>query len=171
MNQVHGDCVVVVDEALAQPPTCDALVTTNPNLSLAVMAADCIPLLLTSSKVVAAVHVGRRGLVNEITFRTIEVMNNLGATSIHATLGASICGSCYEVSLELRSEVSAIKPAARSTTRAGTPALNISAGLIADLKFAGITYENLTICTFESMDHFSYRRGSMTGRFAGVVKL
>ncbi len=171
MSQVHGDCVVVVDDALAQPPTCDALVTTNPNLSLAVMVADCIPLLLTSAQVVAAVHVGRRGLVNEITLKTIEVMNNLGATSIHATLGASICGSCYEVSLELCSQVSAIKPAARSTTRAGAPALNISAGLIADLKFAGLTYESSTICTFESVDYFSYRRGSITGRFAGVVKL
>ncbi len=171
MSQVHGDSVVIVDEALAQPPICDALVTTNPSLSLAVMVADCIPLLLTSSKVVAAVHVGRRGLVNEITLKTIEVMNNLGATSIHAILGASICGSCYEVSQELCGEVSAIKPAARSTTRDGAPALNISAGLIADLKFAGLTYERSPICTLESSHHFSYRRQRTTGRFAGVVKL
>jgi len=63
MNQVHGDDVVEV-KTLIDDPTCDALITTVPGIALAVMVADCIPLLLSSSGVVGAVHVGRRGLMN-----------------------------------------------------------------------------------------------------------
>ena len=57
MNQVHGNDVVVVDHVLDQEPTCDALITTTKGISLAVMVADCIPLLLISQEAVAAVHV------------------------------------------------------------------------------------------------------------------
>ena len=48
MNQVHGNDVVVVDHVLEQEPTCDGLITTTKGISLAVMGADCIPLLLIS---------------------------------------------------------------------------------------------------------------------------
>ena len=53
MNQVHGDEVVEV-KSLMDDPTCDALITREPGIALAVMVADCIPLLLSSSTVVAA---------------------------------------------------------------------------------------------------------------------
>ena len=60
MNQVHGNIVEVIDEYTQIPLTADALVTTNPNIALAVMVADCIPLLLTNQGSIAAVHVGRK---------------------------------------------------------------------------------------------------------------
>jgi YfiH family protein len=171
MNQVHGDTVVVIDKLLENDPTCDALITTNKELSLAVMVADCIPLLLISTQAVAAVHVGRAGLVNQIALKTVEKMKTLGAEQIHAILGPSICGACYEVPLQMQQDVVAAHPRALAHTMLGTPALDLAAGLIADLTEAGVTYEASTICTKEDALYYSHRRDNPTGRFAGVVRL
>ena len=171
MNQVHGNDVVVIDQVLDHEPTCDALITTSAGVALAVMVADCIPLLLISEKVVAAVHVGRAGLVNKVALRAIEQMRVLGASDIHAILGPSICGKCYEVPLGMQQEVVATHPASLSTTYKGTPALDLPAGLIAELIAQGLTYEASPICTQEDPLYFSHRRDNPTGRFAGVVSL
>ena len=171
MNQVHGNDVVVIDQVLDHEPTCDALITTSAGVALAVMVADCIPLLLISEKVVAAVHVGRAGLVNRVALKAIEQMRVLGASDIHAILGPSICGKCYEVPLGMQQEVVAIHPASLSTTYQGTPALDLPAGLIGELIAQGLTYEASPICTQEDPLYFSHRRDNPTGRFAGVVSL
>ena len=171
MNQVHGNDVVVIDQVLDHEPTCDALITTTAGFSLAVMVADCIPLLLISEKAVAAVHVGRAGLVNNVAIKTLEQMRALGAINIHAILGPSICGRCYEVPLQMQQEVVATHPASRSTTSKGTPALDLPAGLIAELIAQGLTYEASPICTQEDPLYYSHRRDNPTGRFAGVVSL
>ena len=170
MNQVHGDDVVEV-KTLIDDPTCDALITTVPGIALAVMVADCIPLLLSSSGVVGAVHVGRRGLMNSVAIKAVEAMQALGAGQIHAQLGASICGRCYEVPQELADEVIAKHPVASSLTNNLTPALDLPRALIADLVAMGVTYEASPICTLENDEYFSYRRHNITGRNAGVVWL
>jgi polyphenol oxidase len=171
MNQVHGNDVIVIDQVLDHEPTCDALITTSAGVALAVMVADCIPLLLISEKVVAAVHVGRAGLVNKVALKAIEQMRVLGASDIHAILGPSICGKCYEVPLGMQQEVVATHPESLSTTYKGTPALDLPAGLIAELIAQGLTYEASPICTLEDPLYFSHRRDNPTGRFAGVVSL
>ena len=170
MNQVHGDEVVEV-KSIGDDPTCDALITRVPGIALAVMVADCIPLLLSSSTVVGAVHVGRRGLMNSVAVKAVEAMRKLGADQIHAQLGPSICGRCYEVPQELADEVVAKHPAASSLTNNLTPALDLPRALIAVLVASGVTYEASTICTLESDEYFSYRRHNITGRNAGVVWL
>ena len=170
MNQVHGDEVVEV-KSIGDDPTCDALITRVPGIALAVMVADCIPLLLSSSTVVGAVHVGRRGLMNSVAVKAVDAMRKLGADQIHAKLGPSICGRCYEVPQELADEVVAKHPAASSLTNNLTPALDLSRALIADLVASGVTYEASTICTLENDEYFSYRRHNITGRNAGVVWL
>ena len=53
MNQRHGDEFAIVDSISEIDPTCDALITSTPGLAVAVLVADCIPLLLTSPSVVA----------------------------------------------------------------------------------------------------------------------
>ena len=171
MNQVHGNEVVLIDHVLDQEPTCDAMVTTTAGISLVVMVADCIPLLLISKKAVAAVHVGRAGLTNKVAIKALNVMNEQGAVDVHAILGPSICGSCYEVPLTMQQDVIADHPKALSTTRSGTPALDLSAALIAELVAQGISYEASPICTLEDPLYYSYRRDNQTGRFAGVVSL
>ena len=170
MNQVHGDEVVEV-KSIGDDPTCDALITRVPGIALAVMVADCIPLLLSSSTVVGAVHVGRRGLMNSVAVKAVDAMRKLGVDQIHAKLGPSICGRCYEVPQELADEVVAQHPAASSLTNNLTPALDLSRALIADLVASGVTYEASTICTLENDEYFSYRRHNITGRNAGVVWL
>ena len=170
MNQVHGDEVVEV-KSIGDYPTCDALITRAPGIALAVMVADCIPLLLSASTVIGAVHVGRRGLMNSVAVKAVDAMRNLGADQIHAQLGPSICGRCYEVPQELADEVVAKHPAASSLTNNLTPALDLPRALIADLVASGVTYEASTICTLENDEYFSYRRHNITGRNAGVVWL
>ncbi len=170
MNQVHGDEVVEV-KSIGDDPTCDALITHAPGIALAVMVADCIPLLLSSSTVVGAVHVGRRGLMNSVAVKAVDAMRKLGADQIHAQLGPSICGRCYEVPQELADEVVAKHPAASSLTNNLTPALDLPRALIAVLVAIGVTYEASTICTLENDEYFSYRRHNITGRNAGVVWL
>jgi len=171
MNQVHGDDVVVIDQLLDLDPTCDAMITTKPGISLAVMVADCIPLLLISREAVAAVHVGRAGLQNKVAIKTLHQMRTMGAIDVHAVMGPSICGRCYEVPFEMQQDVIANHPRAFATTRKGTPALDLPAALIADLVAEGVTYEASTICTMEDELYFSHRKQNPTGRFAGVVSL
>jgi YfiH family protein len=171
MNQVHGDHIEVIDSVSLVIPTCDGLITKSSNVSLAVMVADCIPLLLVSKEVVGAIHVGRAGLVNRIALKATDLMRSLGAIEIHAVLGPSICGSCYEVPFQMQQDVIADHPRAFATTRKGTPGLDLPKALIADLVAAGVTYEASTICTFEDELYFSHRRQNPTGRFAGVVSL
>ena len=171
MNQVHGDHIEVIDALSLEIPSCDGLITKTSNLSLAVMVADCIPLLLVSQEVVGAIHVGRAGLVNRIALKAIQMMRSLGAIEIHAVLGPSICGSCYEVPFQMQQDVIAEHPRAFATTQKGTPALDLPKALIAELVTAGVSYEASTICTFEDDLHFSHRRQNPTGRFAGVVSL
>jgi YfiH family protein len=171
MNQVHGDEVHVVTDFIDHTPTCDALITTVPGIILAVMTADCIPLLLSSASVVAAVHVGRRGLVNGVARKTIETMRELGASTISAQLGPSICGTCYEVDVETFDEVQRVHPVARSHTERGTPALDLAKALVADLKEFSIDTMVDKRCTNEDVELFYYRKSKRTGRQAGLIRL
>ena len=171
MNQVHGDNVVVIDKKLETDPTCDAMITTKPGISLAVMVADCIPLLFVSKEAVAAVHVGRAGLINRVAIKALHQMRTMGAIDVHAIIGPSICGRCYEVPFEMQQDVIADHPRAFATTHTGTPGLDLPAGLIAELVSEGVTYEASTVCTMEDELFFSHRKHNPTGRFAGVVSL
>jgi len=172
MNQVHGSRIVIIESVTDEAPTADALVTGIAGVTLAVMIADCIPLLLTSAETVAAVHVGRRGLVNGVALKTIELMREMGSRKISAVLGPAICGRCYEVSQEVHDEVVALHPLASARTAAGTPALDLPKALAASLATEGISdISDLKICTLESVDHYSYRRDGLTGRQVGLVSL
>jgi polyphenol oxidase len=79
MNQVHGREVAIIDDNSnsSEIPTVDALFTQRRDVGLVTLVADCIPLLLHSDKAVAAVHVGRQGLVKGVFEVTLAVQ---GAT-------------------------------------------------------------------------------------------
>ena len=171
MEQVHGNRVVIVEAVSDEPPTADALVTGIPGVALAVMVADCIPLLLTSKVAVAAVHVGRKGLMNSVALGAIAAMCEIGATQISAVIGPSICGRCYAVSQEIFDEVTAVHPAAAATTLSGTPSLDLPAALEKVLLAQGVSISFDRGCTVEDPALFSYRRDGVTGRQAGIVWL
>jgi YfiH family protein len=171
MEQVHGNRTVIIEAVTEEPPTADALVTGIPGVALAVMVADCIPLLLTSKVAVAAVHVGRKGLVNDVALNAISAMREIGAREISAIMGPSICGRCYEVSEEIFAEVTALHLAAAAKTLSGAYSLDLPAALEKVLLAEGITVSFENSCTAEDRNLFSYRRDGVTGRQAGIVWL
>lgn len=179
MNQVHGPDVVVVDGPWgsdAEIPAVDAVVTARRGLALAVLTADCTPVLLADpvAKVAAAAHAGRPGMIAGVVPAAVEAMTKLGAdpARVVARTGPAVCGRCYEVPEAMRADVAAIEPAAYAETSWGTPAVDVTAGVHAQLERLGVRDRAQSpVCTLESGDHFSYRRDRTTGRLAGYVWL
>lgn len=175
MEQVHGRRVATVSSADGSPhPVTDALVTAEPSLALVVMAADCVPVLLAdeTAGVLGAAHAGRVGARIGVLGATLAAMVAAGAQRerITALLGPAVCGRCYEVPAAMRDDVEAHVPGSASRTRAGTPGLDIRAGLRAQLLAAGVGgVAQDPRCTLESPELFSHRRGAPTGRLAGVI--
>ncbi|NUK73592.1 peptidoglycan editing factor PgeF [Streptomyces lunaelactis] len=178
MNQVHGTDVAEVDGPWGEGPIpqVDGLVTARRGLTLAVLTADCTPVLLADpvAGVVAAAHAGRPGMVAGIVPAAVEAMTSLGAepSRIIARTGPAVCGRCYEVPERMRADVAAVEPAAWSETGWGTPAVDVTAGVHAQLEALGVRDRQASpVCTLESRDHYSYRRDRTTGRLAGYVWL
>ncbi len=178
MNQVHSADVAVVDEPWGDRPVpeVDAVVTARRGLALAVLTADCTPVLLADpvAGVVAAAHAGRPGMIAGVVPAAVRAMTELGAdpARIVARTGPAVCGRCYEVPEAMRTEVAAVEPAAHAETSWGTPAVDVGAGVHAQLARAGVhDRAQSPVCTLESNDHFSYRRDRTTGRLAGYVWL
>ena len=175
MNQVHGDHVVVVDGPLeAAVDNTDALVTTTPRLALAVVTADCVPVLMGDAHagVVAAVHAGRVGAQTGVVARTVEAMLKAGARAgdISALLGPAVSGANYEVPEAMAAEVEAALPGSRTTTSRGTPGLDLRAGIARQLTALGITAIDVDPrCTVADHNLFSHRRDAPTGRLASLV--
>ncbi|MGW6538422.1 peptidoglycan editing factor PgeF [Streptomyces sp. NPDC055011] len=179
MNQVHGAGVAVVDgpwDGGEAVPAVDAIVTTRRGLGLAVLTADCVPVLLADpvAGVVAAAHAGRPGMLAGVVPAAVAAMAGLGAEPgrITARTGPAVCGRCYEVPEAMRAEVAAVEPDAYAETSWGTPAVDVAAGVRAQLARLGVTdVEDAGVCTLESPDYYSYRRDRTTGRLAGYVWL
>jgi purine-nucleoside/S-methyl-5'-thioadenosine phosphorylase / adenosine deaminase len=176
MHQVHGARVEAVTAPVDDVADTDGLVTDVPGVALGVLVADCVPVLLAdrAAGVVGAAHVGRRGLVAGAALRVIDAMCGLGARTdrIAVRLGPAICGRCYEVPATLQAEVEAVAPGSASTTRQGTPGVDLKAGLrrqLADLADVVDVNDLEPVCTAESPLHYSHRRDGVTGRFAGVI--
>jgi YfiH family protein len=178
MNQVHGADVALVDEpwGTAEVPSVDALVTARRGLALAVLTADCTPVLLADpvAGIAGAAHAGRPGMVAGVVPAVVRAMVELGAdpARIVARTGPAVCGRCYEVPADMRADVAAVEPAAYAETSWGTPAVDVTAGAHAQLDRLGVRdREQSPVCTRESDDHFSYRRDRRTGRLASYVWL
>ncbi len=175
MNQVHSANVAVVDgpRSTAVDAT-DALVTTARGLALAVITADCAPVLLADARagVIGAAHAGRVGAQVGIVPRTLEKMVELGASvaDISVLLGPAVSGRNYEVPAEMAAEVDAVLPGSGSSTAKGTPGLDIRAGIARQLTELGVKSIGTDLrCTVEDTDLFSHRRDAPTGRLASLV--
>lgn len=155
-------------------PVADAMVTQTPGVALCIRVADCVPVLLadSASGVVGAAHAGRVGLAAGVLDATVAAMQELGADHITAWIGPHVCGRCYEVPAEMADEIAAIVPAARATTRQGTPALDLGAGCEAQLADAGVMVTHIGGCTMEDPRLHSHRRdGAGAGRLGALVWL
>ena len=172
MAQCHGaDVAVATGPWEGDPPAVDAVVTDRPGLALAVLVADCTPILLADPQagVIGAVHAGRPGLAAGVVDAAVQAARDLGARALQACVGPSVCGRCYEVPEELRAEVAALHPRSSTVSWTGTPALDVAAGAVARLHALDVPLTWVPGCTREDPRFFSYRRASRTGRCAGVV--
>jgi len=189
MKQSHSNVVQIVTSSdhigngsQMTPVSADAIVSTEKNLSLAVLVGDCVPVLIQSKSAVAAIHVGRIGMTNGIIAKTLEALWSLESPvspelgrseKYEAILGPSICAKCYEVSLDMYQQVTQSFP--QSATSEELHCLDLQSAITHQLVSEGVTVQNLGICTKESLNHFSHRRSQMNGeaqgRQVGVVTL
>lgn len=104
-RQVHGnDSVWIKPNDTEDPGEADALICSTPGIAVGVRTADCVPILLYAPGVVAAVHAGWRGSLDEIGKKVVKrIQRTLGISpeKIHAYIGPHICTECYEVDAEL----------------------------------------------------------------------
>lgn len=171
-DQVHGRDVVQVSAPwVGAPPAADALVTTHPDVALAVLVADCVPVLLVAASegILAVAHAGRPGLAAGVVPAVVDAMRDLGSTVIQAWLGPSVCPRCYPVPDELREQVAAVAPTSRSVAWDGQPAIDVAGGVLEQLRGLGVRVRQVPGCTVEDRDRYSYRRDGRTGRCAGLV--
>ncbi|MGW9405668.1 polyphenol oxidase family protein [Arthrobacter sp. NPDC055585] len=174
MEQVHSADVAVVapGPASGEVPVADVLLSTDGTVPLAVMVADCLPVLFAApgptGVITAAAHAGRRGLLDGILANTVAAMRTAGAASIQAWIGPGVCGQCYEVPAEMLAEASHF-PGTASQTSWGTPALDLPAAAFSQLQGLNVSVETIPGCTMEEPDLFSHRRDAPTGRFAGLI--
>ncbi|KRF06134.1 hypothetical protein ASH00_07630 [Arthrobacter sp. Soil782] len=179
MNQSHSTVVAEAETGIV--PDADALVSPTGTDPLAVLVADCVPVVLVgfgaqSDHVTAVIHAGRRGVEGNIAARTVAELQRHGAESISAWIGPSVCGQCYEVPEDMREEVVKAVPLTFCSTRRGTPALNLAAGVGGQLEALGVSVKDLggggNPCTLENERLFSHRavrEGRPAGRLAGLV--
>ena len=181
MHQVHGaDVVSVRRESLRASlpaPTADALVTRDVDVALVVRVADCTPIVLASdvSPMAAVVHAGREGLVRGVVPAAVQALVlDESPSQLHAWVGPRACGRCYELPEGMADAVETAVPGTRSTTSWGTPAVDVGAGVVSQLRELGVTVHDIgrDVCTIEDDRFWSHRRqGDRAGRMGAVVVL
>ncbi len=103
LNQIHSNKFVYIDEKyqFKSKPKVDAVITNLKNLPIAILTADCVPILICDSqkKIIAAIHAGWKGAYKGIVDRVIKFMIKKGSKpqNITAVIGPSISIDKYEV--------------------------------------------------------------------------
>lgn len=175
MHQVHGARVQTVTGPADLTDT-DGTVTSRSGLALAVLVADCVPILAADpvAGVIGAAHTGRVGAAAGIDVALLASMVAAGAdrSRVDVLLGPAVCGRCYEVPAEMQATVERALPGSACVSDRGTAALDLRAGLRRRLEQAGVAAVAVDArCTREDPDLFSHRRSGVTGRQAAVIWL
>jgi len=195
LEQVHGTRVAQVSTISSRPLVADAAITQEKNICLAVMTADCLPILLTNKygREVAAIHGGWRPLAANIISNTLSQMQS-SKEDIFAWLGPCIGNSAFEVGAEVRAQFvsqhslfeQAFTPAKpikdlsskyENSKHLGNKDTKYLADLhvIATIQLQLLGVQNITSlaeCTFTQVDkYYSYRKHTVTGRMASLICL
>ena len=154
-------------------PEADALVTAEPGLAIAVLTADCAPVLLCDPEahVVGAAHAGWRGALSGVLEAVVAAMEELGARPerIVAAIGPAISKEAYEVGSEFRDRFVAEDPESQPffavDETSGEPHFDLPAYVADRLARAGIpSVTDLGHCTYcDETRFFSYRRAQHHG--------
>ena len=153
----------------------DGLVTATPGIAVAVLVADCVPILLADpgNGVVAAVHAGRVGAAAGVVPRAVEAFRSAGGDPVasDALLGPAICGACYEVPPDMQAAVESRLPgSAPCEPGPGRPGWTCGPGWPGSWPALGV--ERIVTdprCTSEDPELYSHRRDGVTGRQAAVA--
>lgn len=173
VNQTHSDKVVTLTgsedlDAVARTEA-DAIVTTVPGLAIAVLTADCQPILFADAQagVIAAAHAGWRGALDGILQATVGAMREAGARDIRAVIGPCISQRAYEVSEDFMDRFLIEDDRyARffSGGPNGRPMFDLPGFGLATLRDLGVDAEWIGHCTYsDPARFFSYRRATHEG--------
>ena len=172
MNADHGNTVHVVSEPGVAHPG-DGLITKQADLALVTLAADCVPFGLVDpvNGVIAVGHAGWRGVLANVMQALLDEFVASGAQLKHtqAVIGPAICAKCYEVPAERVEQFRVVRPEAIASARN----LDLIAGVKSVLATQVTKIHEISGCTLESSDLFSYRRaaGEPTGRGGLVIAI
>ncbi|GAA1819895.1 polyphenol oxidase family protein [Nesterenkonia flava] len=179
LHQVHSADVLDAEAEFPDAvPTGDAWVSAQASQALAIMTADCLPVLFAGrrqdgSPLIGAAHAGRVGLLGGVLENTVAALRERGAEQLTAWIGPAACGRCYEVPQRMVDELAEARPALASMTSWGTPALDLRAEATRVLQEDGAVVVDVFGCTLEDPDLYSHRRsqqeGTPDGRIAGVI--
>jgi len=175
LRQVHGVAVHDADAARdGAEPEADAAVTRTPGRVLAVLTADCLPVLFCTrdGSAVAVAHAGWRGLAAGVLEETVQALR-APAASVLAWIGPGIGAASYEVGEEVRAafvDADASAASAFVTTRPGHWHCDLAALARRRLAQAGVGWiGGGGFDTFTDPRFYSFRRDRETGRFATLV--
>ena len=188
VKQVHGDRVFVLDDAKWSPEKveleeADALITHLTGTPVAVLTADCVPVILYDPKAhaVGVVHAGRKGTQAALVSKTLSMLSEVYGSRIEdvrMALGPAIGGCCYEVDRTCVEPFKSHYPEWESFVTAqsnGKFRLDLLQANVADGQRAGIRKENIHLsgeCTSCNNDRwYSYRREGTTGRIVTLAML
>lgn len=168
--QKHSNVAVVADEAWdpAQRPEADAVVTAVPGTAVAIVTADCAPVLLCDpqARVVGAAHAGWRGAFTGIVEATLKAMEGLGADPkvVVAAIGPTISQGAYEVGEDYKARFIDAETESgvffANDEGTGEPHFDLPAYVSDRLRRAGVErISDLGICTYyDETRLYSYRR-------------
>jgi hypothetical protein len=172
MQQVHGNTVVLVgrNDAGKTVPECDALITSDPTVTLCVRVADCLPVSVIDKKGrgIGLIHAGWRGLEKKIIVKSIRMMSQEFGTNneeLEIAIGPHICADHYEVKDDVSEKFTNYPKAI--IKKDGKEFLNLAKVAKLQLLSLGISKENIFIdsrCTFEDLSLHSYRRNKTANR-------
>lgn len=176
-EQVHGNEVVAIRQVSTSAIVADAAVTDKKNTCLAIMTADCLPILLVSKSgdEIAAIHGGWRPLAANIIFNTLAKMKTPNV-DICAWLGPCISKTAFEVGSEVKAEFVQQGECFNSAFMA-TAKGKYLADLheIARLQLTSLGVNQISAlpeCTYANIDkYYSYRKNPVTGRMATLICL
>jgi polyphenol oxidase len=174
LEQVHGVQVACVDQPGA-PMVADAAVTHRPGQVLAVLVADCLPVLFASRNgdVVGVAHAGWRGLAAGVLEATVAALG-VAPELLCAWLGPVICAAHFEVGDEVRNAFALHDPeAVRAFTLNARGRWQCDLQALARQRLAALgvhTVAGCPPCTYAEADQFfSFRRDGQTGRMAALI--
>ena len=173
LRQVHGNRVARIDaQTLGTVPEADAAITCLSSVALAVMVADCLPVLLTSTDglEIAVAHAGWRGLANGVLAATVAAFGRPGQL-IKCWLGPSISAAHYEVDEAVRSCFGARAGPGFRATSPGHYLMDLRVLAEQQLRELGVAQVARSEgCAYlETELYFSHRRDRVTGRCAAVI--